>query len=255
MTEEHSHKASRIVIAADSLALPRPLESGLIKYEQTYGYLLHTHFMNQKGQQFKEVIIHGQRSNTIKYLDTTQHLYDEVLAWEPHIVILHLGIVDCAPRIFSAFERKLVNRIRPTSWRDLFIRFVSKHRRFILTHLPQKVYVPLNEFKERYKHVRDVLLSHNISVLMVNISPTDTETAFRSPGLVENIHQYNTIIEECAKASNCYLVNIYEALRLQDPAEYSIDGIHLTQIGHRILADLLIETLPQIIPSLPDGVL
>lgn len=226
----------RTVIAADSLALPRPAEQGSVRYHQTYGYLVQRAF----AQEDVEIIIHGRRGNTILFLNQPQHLYDEVLAWEPDVVIIHIGIVDCAPRVFSQFERTLVNRIRPISMRDALIRFVGRHRRFLISHFPQKVYVPLSTFETNYEAVVHELQRHGIQLLLVNICPTDAATAFRSPGLSENICLYNEAIARRARQDGCSLVDIHAALQ-SNPEEYLLSGIHLNPKGNKLLADLLVN--------------
>jgi acyl-CoA thioesterase I len=234
----------RVVLAADSLALPRPKDLGNNCYADIYGGLLRKRLSLELGYENVEVLNHGRRANTIRQLDTPNSFFDDVSGWEPDIVILQVGIVDCAPRLFSRTEHFLVSQIRPAAFRDRFIQFVGHHRRFILQHMPQKVYVPLDEFSRRYTHVRDQILQQGIKVLLVNICPTNTESAFRSPGLSENIVIYNRVISEAASAQGCALVDIHKELKERNPDNFILnDGIHINQAGHLILADTIYDTL------------
>ena len=168
----------------------------------------------------------------------------------PDLVIVHVGIVDCAPRVFSQFERTVVNHIRPIFARDALVRFVGRHRRFLISHLPQKVYVPLSTFETKYQAIVRELRERGIRLLLVNICPTDTATAFRSPGLSENICLYNQAIARCAQQDGCSLIDIYTVLK-SDPEAYLLSGIHLNPAGNKLLADLLINRI-QSLPATAD---
>ena len=237
----------RIVIAADSLALPRPKHNGDIPYQKTYGFLL------EKSLQEKfpgsKVLNHGYRSNTIRILSEEVRLFDQILAWKPQIVLLHIGIVDCAPRIFSEIERKIVSRIRPYSLRDWFIQYVGKHRRFIIRNRRLRVYVSLDEFATKYKQVVEKMFAQNIIVLAVNISPTIPDVAYRSPGLSENIEKYNEAIAN-ASYKKALLIDLYKEVHYRGAKECLLDdGIHLSSFGHEVLADLVTKEIHNLYSS------
>ena len=90
---------NRIIILGNSLSIPRPDDQ--VDYVNTYPYIL-----VKSGY---EVINRSRRINDIEIQSTEQNMLDDVDYLRPDYVVIHLGIVECAPRIFS----KKNYRLRP----------------------------------------------------------------------------------------------------------------------------------------------
>jgi len=83
-----------ITILGDSLDMPRLNEN--ILYKDTYAYKLDSLLGNDY-----LVINRSRRANTILEQANRQNINDDILSSESEYFIIHLGIVDCAPRLFS----------------------------------------------------------------------------------------------------------------------------------------------------------
>lgn len=91
----------RILFLTDSLSLPRVNEEEIVLYEDTYLYKLR--------EEFKESLIVDSAIGGA----TIKDLYAQVFyykSFNPDIVVLQTGIVDCAPRAYKKFEKKNISK-------------------------------------------------------------------------------------------------------------------------------------------------
>src|SRR5918992_220711 len=100
----------KIAILADSLALPREDVGGDEMLEVTYPYLLDQSLRRQFGANAPLVYERGMRRRTIEYV--LDDWNEQVELKKPDVVIVHVGIVDCAPRVFLRREGAFVANIR-----------------------------------------------------------------------------------------------------------------------------------------------
>ena len=91
----------KIVVMADSLAMAREGETN-VAYETTYPYLLDQWLRQRFGSRAPLLIERGMRRRTIEYV--LDEWYELVDLRKPEVVIVHVGIVDCAPRVFLRRE-------------------------------------------------------------------------------------------------------------------------------------------------------
>jgi hypothetical protein len=141
----------RIVILGDSLSMPRPNEGIILEY--TYSYLLNKSF---------EVINKSKRVNDTKLQILEQNILDDIDYLNPDIII-YLGIVDCAPRLLSRNESRLIN-ILPNKLRKIIINFLSKYRLFF-TKLRNIQYVNMNSFKKNTELLLNLCIKKNNSYI------------------------------------------------------------------------------------------
>lgn len=217
----------KIVIIGDSLALPRPWD-GLV-FEDTYPFLL-----SQTGER-RTVINISRRANTSTYQATEIALLDSVDSFKPDIAVLHLGIVDCAPRLFSRFQQRVLERI-PMSVSKKIIRFFSLRRTWFTRHFP-KVYVRPNEFKKSIGRILERIRQHHCSMIVIGICTAPESLSKRSIGINANIRKYNQMLKESAKLFGACFVDVSGVLNPQE--DLLSDGIHLNQRGSRKLFELL----------------
>ena len=83
---------NKILLLSDSIALPR-VRPEKVTFEETYPNLL-----RQKGFKIHQVSIGGATSTTL-LSQLHYHIH-----FSPDIVILQVGIVDCAPRFANKYE-------------------------------------------------------------------------------------------------------------------------------------------------------
>lgn len=213
----------KIVILGDSLGLPR-ID---LPYESTYPFLLQE-VLNGKYR----VIARNIRAN-----DTSvqlKNLFDDVGLFKPDIVILQLGIVDCAPRLFWRFEAKIVGYI------DKYINIISiiSRFRYPLTKVFPKVYVSKKSFKNNLVNIFYYLEERQIKVIVVGITSTTPCNMEKSFNYDNNIRDYNNMLYNLIPDKRLF-IDMYKHgsnILLQD-------GIHLNIIGSKILSDEIAQKL------------
>jgi lysophospholipase L1-like esterase len=224
----------KIVVMADSLAMAREGET-TVSYEATYPYLLDQSLRRRFQSEAPLVIERGMRRRTIEYV--LDEWYELVDLRKAEVVVVHVGIVDCAPRVFLRRERQFVENLRPAFLRESILRNVHRRRRAIVS-MRKKVYVPANRFNalvgqviERAKH------SKLRSLVMVNIITPPAEMDERSPGFIRNVGLYNEILAAHAKGDGVHLIDLDRMIKEAGGVEQlTVDGIHINEAGHAMLA-------------------
>lgn len=225
----------KILIFADSLALAREPEGGNIRYEETYPFLLDVALKQRYGADAPLVNDRGMRSRTIEHV--IDHWFEEVELKNPDMVVIHVGIVDCAPRVFLRRERGFIENLRSERLRRGILNFVHKHRSRII-ELRKKVYVP----PHRFKALLDQAVSRAVAnparkLLFVNIiSPSDTLEA-RSPGFQSNVKLYNEMLAAHVNGTSIDLIDLNKIVwEHGGPDKLTVDGVHINQEVHKLLA-------------------
>jgi lysophospholipase L1-like esterase len=228
----------KIAILADSLALPREDVGGDELLEVTYPFLLDQSLRRQFGAAAPIIFERGMRRRTIEYvLDEWNELVE---LRKPQIVIVHVGIVDCAPRVFLRREASFVANIRFASLRDRIFKFTHDHRRRIV-QFRRKVYVPLPRFERLVQQVVEKARETGVqSLVFINIIRPPDAVEERSPGFQSNAIAYNQVLQDQTKHD---FVSVIDLNRLVygggGPETLMVDGIHLNERGHALLAQQL----------------
>jgi acyl-CoA thioesterase-1 len=224
----------KIVVMADSLAMPRQGETN-IAFEATYPYVLDRSLRQRLNTQSPMIIERGMRRRTIEYvLDEWLELVE---LRTPDVVIVHVGIVDCAPRVFLRRERQFVENLRPARLRNMVLGFVHQHRRAIV-RMRGRVYVPPQRFSSLVAQVVHKAKQSKLrSLVLVNIITPPAEMEARSPGFIENVNTYNEILKSQAHGEGIHLVDLDRMIRDGGgPDKLTVDGIHINEAGHAMLA-------------------
>lgn len=219
---------------ADSLAMAREGETN-VAYETTYPYLLDQWLRQRFGSQAPLLIERGMRRRTIEYV--LDEWYELVDLRQTDVVVIHVGIVDCAPRVFLRRERQFVENLRPGLLREFILDKVHRHRRAIV-NLRQKVYVPPDRFNALVAQVVAKAKASKLrSLVMVNIITPPAEMDERSPGFIRNVGIYNEILKTHAGANGAHLIDIDRLIKERGGVEqFTVDGIHINEAGHKLLA-------------------
>jgi lysophospholipase L1-like esterase len=241
----------KICLISDSLSLPRIEELCSSTYEETYPYILQTHLQTRLCPRVLILDENGRRRLTSH--EAVKELEEKITLKHPHILILHLGIVDCAPRVFMPLENRLVTSIRPLILKKLVLQFVNRNRRKIIQLFPNRVYIRLNQFKKNMEKVITRCLTEGVQkIFIVNIISPPDQYEYRSPGLQKNVRAYNRVLAELQKGNRIKLLDINSEAQKYFESETILnqDGIHLNNHGHKILAEMLetqlIEAINQI---------
>lgn len=218
----------KIVILGDSLGLPREE----LSFEETYPFVLETKLFKT----FKIISKHKRANDTKRQV---VGLYDDVELYKPDIVIVHLGIVDCAPRLFYRKEKILfsyINKIVP------IIKIMSKYRFFLTKKLP-KVYVKPSEYERNILKIIHFLEERSIKIILVGITSTNLKNTEKSFAYDENINKYNNILEKIVK--NKKKINFIDMYQYGEDILLE-DGHHLNVKGSKSLALKILEIIKDI---------
>jgi hypothetical protein len=223
-----------VTILADSLAMPRPELSYSDLYPYKLSILLGGDFL---------VVNKARRNNTVVEQASETgpgYLVEEVSYMkESSYFVVHIGIVDCAPRIFSRREHATLERL-PAIGKPI-INFKSAHRRFFTKHFP-KVYVEKDDFRSHLDLLINTIANKTSAekVFIINIADTNEENKSRSFGFSNNLKEYNSIIADVSKKYNdkVDVFDLYSKTK-EIPALVWEDGIHIKKEAHQMIAEYL----------------
>ena len=237
----------KVVILADSLALPREEVGGERCFEAAYPFLLHEALRQRFGSSTPLIIERGMRLRTVEAVLTDWH--EQVALRTADVVIVHVGIVDCAPRVFLRRENRFLSN-RPKWIRDPILKFTHNHRRWIIQNRP-RVYVPLARFQRHVEEVNEKAKQSNLlSLVYVNIVAPPDAMEYRSPGFQRNVELYNEVLERQSTQPRVTLVDLNRLISEQGGSDaFTIDGVHLNEAGHQILAKALNQHISALMGS------
>lgn len=239
-----------ITIVGDSLC--QVSSDQKIFYKETYPFLL------QKMFDANEYIVKlsSRSTNQVIKQSSSDNLNTDVLFNGSEYVIIHLGIVDCAPRLFGYIEDRIVFVLSHIPvikiLVGLVIKFKSKYRRFFTKNFP-KTYVTRKIFKDRYsfiiKEIKEKAKPKKIFI--INIADTSERNKERSFNFEKNISDYNQILKNIylENKDSCELIDFYSETLNNKKLIVEDEGIHLTREGHLHLAGLLHERINKIIKN------
>lgn len=207
----------KVLLFTDSLALPRN-EPEVVRLEETWPYLLKIEFSNYYFHQVSRgggTV--GDITNQLSYLK----------AFDPDIVIIQQGIVDCAPRALSKFEVDVFNNFKTTKYLSYKILkqksvFLRKWRNITFTS------------KTKFSSAIDLLIDSygKEKIDWLGILPGSKAYEQKVPGILKNIAAYNEIIKN--QLGNQYL-------SMEDfPEDGKMsDLFHLNAVGHKFIYEKL----------------
>lgn len=219
---------NKVLVLADSLALPRHEHDDIVLYEETWPFLLQKHYPNI------HVINWGRRSRTSL---TTLSEFNEIDLVNADMIILQVGVVDGAPRIFTHFEKSILKRL-PSGIRNRIISFRKKRRNKITGRNPlKKVDVKPDKFEEYLSLFIEKAKSRNprTIITLIPIIANYEVMESKSKGFTQNIELYNSIIEKVAKETKALLTNIEPFIQRKNQLLFCSDGYHINAKGNQEL--------------------
>lgn len=222
----------KIMIVGDSLCLPRKENGISVKYDNIYPVLLSKRFKQY------EFINFSKRSNTI--VNVRSEL-NEIILYEPKVVIFQIGVVDCAPRIFSKRERYLIGKL-PSILRNIIINKRKEKRNLIQSkNSLSKVYVKPTTFVQTYVDVINFL--HNeipdVKIILIPIVGFLKGLEVKSSGFNDNIELYNKFITKISEETVCHTLDILDLLTCEEC--FIDDFYHLSEKGHEVIFKKLVK--------------
>lgn len=240
-------RAVNITLLADSLAMARPPEEvDGIRLEETYPYLVDQHFRQQYGGDAPVFHVRGRRARTV--LEVLEDWPEEVVVRGARLVVVQVGIADCAPRVFSRRQHQFIETLRSDALRRAILGVVHRHRRKIIRWRPQCKYVSESRFHTAVHDLATWARRKNAAkLLLVNILRPDDSLEERSPGFKSSVEAYNAILAKYVDDEHVYLCDLAELAGKAKEACTTDDGIHLNRMGHHVLADQLISILSRML--------
>ena len=207
----------KILILTDSLGLPR-FKPEICSFKDTWPILLKNIYPD-----IHQVSIGAATSQVL----LKQIAYQK--PFEPNIVILQVGIVDCAPRFMSRKELDLTYAlgIIGKGLRSIFNKKWIKKIRNIS-------YINEKDFE---KNIREIQSSFKCPVIAVGILPSNKEYEEFLPGVTKKTTLYNGILKQ----------NFNKFIDTDDLEIHGImsDYHHLNKKGHEYLYSKIVDVLKQ----------
>jgi len=224
----------RIVIVGDSLVY-FPLKY----FKKSYSFLI-KEILSKQGH---DVIIIAKPDNHSRAQSHSSRIFYDIIQFNPKIVIIHLGINDCAPRLFTELDEFFL-RLLPVWVKMKVIRFFSR-KRFYFTKKFQKVHVNWFQFEKNYRKIIHEIKKNDAVPIILNICKPAEHHLKRSYNLLDNVKKYNKILDLIARDFNCIKIDLYSLID-KNPHFLSNDGIHLSKSGHRELSKILLQEIKKL---------
>jgi hypothetical protein len=225
---------TRVLIIGDSSILPG--HSNL--YEDTWLYMFKSSYHKSN-----DIIAYCQRGLTTDVLVNqgggvlgdfpfVPKGADVLEYYMPNIIILQLGIVDCAPRLFNKDKIfvKIISRL-PKFIKDKVYSFKLK----ITGRKIENSYVTLEKFKSNlnnyFKRCENIGVN---KVILVGIMMPSAEMIKKNKNIVVNVTKYNNVLKQMQNQFN--MVKYIEPLNQSHFADVLYDdGYHPNPYGNKIL--------------------
>ena len=217
----------KILCIGDSIGLPR---DG-VDYSKTWYYLL-SNLLNLNV--FIERFTREGTTDLLKSNDALEY-------YNPDCVIIQLGIVDCAPRLFKreSITPKVINRL-PSSLRSFFWRLIKKFK----TRSAKNSHVSLRDFKNNLKNYLDRCVHSQVSkVVIIEIGKPGLEMIKKNPGISPSVARYNEVLQKLS--CDYTFVNCVSPLNESQDDWYVEDGYHLNEKGFHSVFEALRKVLDE----------
>jgi len=244
-------------VYGDSLGMPR-ISAG-VPFYHSYSELLRAAleelFLKEK------VCVYNRSRGGVSTLTLWDDYRQDSIYFGPSgdILVLQLGIVDCAPRPVPERVRRIVARL-PIPLRDAVVKFLHNNRaRLLRSGLSWRLVNP-KRFAATYCDWLRAATQEFDRIYVLNIAPTIPKIEAHSPGLTASIELYNRIIADSVlRVGNpkIALVDVHSGILKSLRGNASLitqeDGHHITSEGHclyaRMIAEKEAERLGKEVPS------
>lgn len=231
---------STILIFGDSLSLPRRIHNNkgilydIITYQDTYISKLTNYFIEFN---FVTIARGGQTSEILNVtelvdINNKKNMYLDIGEYNPSIIIIFIGIVDCAPRLFTRNESALLSKI-PKLISKLIIKIVKKLR----NRSVKRAYVDINRYTNYFENIFKYCKFNNINIGIVGIPYGDNRAINNNPYIIDAAKKYNDSINHIIKEkyTKVQFINLFNFNNEVSSDYFLEDGYHLSKIGHQLV--------------------
>jgi len=156
---------------------------------------------------------------------------------------VQIGIVDCAPRMFTEEERQQLKRMANYPLIGNLIKAYIRRRslrRNEITQSRQIVLTPPDEFEDHYRVLISNILKFNPTqaIFVINIGYPGAYFSARNYGIQDNILVFNNILRQIVNDNSeiLRLVDVYSFTK-NNPEYIFADGHHYGPEVHTFIAD------------------
>jgi acyl-CoA thioesterase-1 len=211
----------KILVLTDSLGLPRS-KPEVVTDEQCWAYRMtsmsdYSWYLYQRGGYTSDDFI----KDSSNYLS----------AFSPDIVIIQMGIVDCAPRALSKKELAFIS----------LVPFIGKRIKLLIKKNRQKIilyrkltYVDKEKFKINLQRLKRIF--QNADFIAIPILPANQEYEYSSPGVSDKIWLYNQVLK-----AEFDTIDLFNDINITDLI--MSDNHHLNAKGHDHVCTVLKQYL------------
>jgi len=227
-----------LLILGDSLGLPRSdrMQGPHKGAENTYGWML-----GYEVHGFQPTVLCQRYFTTA---DALAQLQKEQSLCAVDAAIIHLGLNDCANRIFLAHERHALSLLS-ADVREQIVGFARQYRRAILTHLPGRHYVSVEMFSSHLDLIVALLRAGGCGrILLTTIILPPSRSWPATPGVNANFGAYNQEVMAAAQRNDVTLFDLDRLVGEHGNVSMLIDdGMHLSDAGHTLFTREAVKLL------------
>jgi hypothetical protein len=242
-------KPRRVLIVSDSIALPRPSTGvGLV---ESYPYRLHQIISSLDGDLSVEPDC--RRGRTV--LEALKVIESRTSSFEA--IIIQVGIVDCAPRVFGPSDVRAVRAFRGEAAAQSMVEIAKANRSALVGDRHNSVYVKANEFVEKLSEFVKIASAISDKVIVAGIvTPSKRGAKLRGVPLALNISDYNDMMRSTSDKLNAVFADCDNYIWSRDnPFEcFTQDNYHYNAEGHRHCADFLADIILKNIEVAPSSI-
>lgn len=220
----------RVLCISDSLGLPR---SG-VDYARTWFSIL------QKKIPVADFISVFRRNGTTEMLASSGDYGDSLWFFAPQIIILQLGICDCAPRYIrtTSLLYRLLYRF-PSGLSGIIWKWIKLVRKRSLNCTD----VPLGRFRQNLvNYIEQCVKADICRIIIIKIAVPGKAMIKENPEILQAIKLYNDVYDQLAKEYPS-LITVVDPLSEGNDLQYVEDGYHPNGCGNAIVAETLEQEL------------
>lgn len=236
----------KLALYGDSLANPR---HGIVKSNERYLSIIENYIRNNGINDFIEIRDNAKGGATLYELYEKYKEDNTYFELPGNVLIIHAGIVDCAPRPVADITRTRISKL-PEFFKKIVIKYIHQNRASLIKKNNGYVKTTLTLFKDQLFEFANHGKDNYEKIFIINICPTNATIEQRSPGFTNNIDRYNKVIDEVIfeiGSNKLRLINLNQHINqnISHIDDYVVkeDGHHIHPLTHTWIAEEIIKQI------------
>jgi len=220
-----------ILFLTDSLGYPRE-EPGAARGRDVWPYKVST--MLNKSRVSNNLNLFYDARPGRDTLELVKNRDKHIKAYQPDIIILQVGIVDCYSRALTKLEAMILSRLP----------LIGKLTKYIVKKYYKRIvkfrnisYVNKVDFRKNLEYFRDGF--QNSKFVVIPIGPANFKYILSNPLIKQRVGEYNQILKSVF--SDMYLEGVYHEANVEEL--FLSDNHHLSFNGHEVVANKVYSAL------------